>query len=53
MTSLAMRPASAKHRIDIVHGQVAEEALLERGGERRTVFERIAHVGEGGVIGHG
>ncbi len=42
-----------QHRLDVVHGEVAEEAFLERGQKRRPVFERKAHVGEWGVIGHG
>ena len=39
-------------RIDVIHGEVAEKALLERGQKRRAVFERKVHVGEWSAIGH-
>ena len=41
-----------QHRLDVVHGEVAEKAFFERREQPRPIFEREAHVGEGGLIGH-
>ena len=42
-----------EHRIDVVERQFAEQALLDRGGERSAVLERESNIGKRGLIGHG